>query len=62
MTKSKVNEDLQNERAKCDFNVEELTNYLDGGVKETEDRRKNGESIIYVSRRYAFEHEGINEI
>lgn len=37
-----VNVDLQNERNKCDFNVEELTNYLDGGVIETEERRKLG--------------------
>lgn len=38
----KVNEDLQKERNKCDFNVEELTNFLDGGVNETEKRKKIG--------------------
>lgn len=39
---AKVNEDLQKERAKCNFNVEELTNYLDGDAKSTEDRRSYG--------------------
>ncbi|KAJ8736597.1 hypothetical protein PYW08_007253 [Mythimna loreyi] len=37
---AKVNKDLLEERKKCDFNVEELTNYLDGGVRATEIRRK----------------------
>ncbi|CAB3239676.1 unnamed protein product [Arctia plantaginis] len=37
---AKVNEDLLKERKHCDFNVLELTNYLDGGRKATEDRRK----------------------
>lgn len=38
----KVNTDLQKERDTCTFNIEELTNYLDGGVNNTEQRRKIG--------------------
>lgn len=49
----KVNEDLQKERNKCDFNVEELTNFLDGGVDETKKRKRIGNyefiSIILTS-------------
>lgn len=41
-----MNEDLQKERAKCEFNVEELTNFLDGGIKATEDRRNDGNSYL----------------
>lgn len=37
-----VNKDLKNEREKCTFNVEEFTNFLDGGVKNTLNRRKLG--------------------
>lgn len=39
---AKVNEDLQKERNKCDFHIEELTNFIDGGVHETEKRRRIG--------------------
>lgn len=38
----KVNVDLQNERNRCNFNKEELTNYLDGGVESTIERRRLG--------------------
>lgn len=37
-----INKDLQNERDKCTFNTEELTNFLDGGVNKTLARRKIG--------------------
>lgn len=37
-----VNEDLQKERNKCQFNIEELTNFLDGGAHLTASRRKMG--------------------
>lgn len=43
MVITKVNEDLQGERKKCDFNVEELTNLLDGGASYTNQRRNMGE-------------------
>lgn len=49
----KVNEDIQRERNKCDFNVEELTNYLDGGVEVTRKRRELGEfGIVYINSYY----------
>ncbi|CAH1737123.1 probable peroxisomal acyl-coenzyme A oxidase 1 [Aphis gossypii] len=38
--KIKVNEDLQKEREKCTFNIEELTYFLDGGADKTFSRRK----------------------
>lgn len=37
-----MNEDLKGERKKCSFNVEELTNFLDGGANFTESRRNMG--------------------
>ncbi|KAF9423220.1 hypothetical protein HW555_001289 [Spodoptera exigua] len=43
---AKVNEDLLTERKKCDFNVEELTNYLDGGAQATENRRKLEDKVL----------------
>ncbi|KAJ0182748.1 hypothetical protein K1T71_002117 [Dendrolimus kikuchii] len=45
---SAVNIDLLNDRKKCDFNVEELTNYLDGGVRETNERRKIEEKVLSI--------------
>ncbi|KAG6460350.1 hypothetical protein O3G_MSEX011938, partial [Manduca sexta] len=44
----KVNEDIQRERNKCDFNVEELTNYLDGGVEVTRKRRELEIKVLSV--------------
>ncbi|KAL4084612.1 hypothetical protein QTP88_027543 [Uroleucon formosanum] len=35
-----VNEDLRNERMKCTFNQEELTNFIDGGAENTDRKRK----------------------
>ena len=35
-----VNPDLAKERQNCPFNVEEVTNLLDGGEEETTSRRK----------------------
>lgn len=40
-----VNEDLRNERMKCTFNQEELTNFIDGGAENTDRKRKIG--ILY---------------
>lgn len=39
-TKVKVNEDLAKERLKCNFDLEEVTNILDGGKEKTINRRK----------------------
>lgn len=44
--KQTVNEDLRKEREKCTFNIEELTNFLDGGVNMTIRRRKLGMSLL----------------
>jgi len=37
-----VNDDLRKERTTCTFNTEELTNFIDGGAKNTDKRRKIG--------------------
>ncbi|KAG7310802.1 hypothetical protein JYU34_003629 [Plutella xylostella] len=42
----KVNEDLARERKKCNFKVEELTNFLDGGVQYTTSRRTLENDIL----------------
>jgi hypothetical protein len=42
MASVKINEDLEKERKKCEFNIKELTNYLDGGADETKRRRTVG--------------------
>lgn len=38
----KNNPDIVRERQKATFNVEELTNFLDGGKNKTEERRNLG--------------------
>lgn len=38
----KINFDLTKERQQCSFDIEELTNLLDGGSDNTEIRRKKG--------------------
>jgi len=43
-----VNEDLRKERTTCTFDQEELTNFIDGGVENTEKRRKIGTYIIII--------------
>ncbi|XP_013176608.1 PREDICTED: probable peroxisomal acyl-coenzyme A oxidase 1 [Papilio xuthus] len=48
MSANTVNVDLQRERAKCDFNTEELTNFLDWGVKYTEKRRNLEQKVLSV--------------
>ncbi|KAM3958975.1 acyl-coenzyme A oxidase 1 [Aphomia sociella] len=48
MIKVTVNKDLGNERAKCDFNVEELTNYLDEGKENTVRRRFLENKVLSV--------------
>lgn len=37
-----VNGDLRKERQRCNFNIEELTNLLDNGEKNTKERRSLG--------------------
>ncbi|KAJ0182752.1 hypothetical protein K1T71_002121 [Dendrolimus kikuchii] len=46
MTDTKVNSDLQRERDKCTFNVQELTHVIDGGPHMTEERKKREETIL----------------
>ncbi|CAH2049995.1 unnamed protein product, partial [Iphiclides podalirius] len=48
MVAKKVNEDLQRERARCDFNIEELTNFLDWGPQYTDRRRKLEQRVLSV--------------
>ncbi|KAJ2940650.1 hypothetical protein O0L34_g14757 [Tuta absoluta] len=49
----KINEDLQRERKKCTFNIEEMTNYLDGGPERTLERRQREK--ILMSQKEFFE-------
>ncbi|KAJ8736601.1 hypothetical protein PYW08_007257 [Mythimna loreyi] len=49
----KVNEDLVKERAKCTFNVEELTYFLDGGKDKTLERKER-ERVILTKREELF--------
>ncbi|XP_053611180.1 probable peroxisomal acyl-coenzyme A oxidase 1 [Plodia interpunctella] len=44
----KVNTDLAKERAKCDFNVEELTHYLDEGADQTRRRKEVENRVLSV--------------
>ncbi|XP_045771505.1 probable peroxisomal acyl-coenzyme A oxidase 1 [Maniola jurtina] len=48
MANKKVNEDLLKERAKCNFNVEELTNLLDDGADCTKWRRTLEQNVLSV--------------
>nr|XP_026497149.1 probable peroxisomal acyl-coenzyme A oxidase 1 [Vanessa tameamea] len=48
MASTNVNEDLRNERTKCNFNVEELTNLLDDGKINTKRRRDLEEKVLNV--------------
>lgn len=45
MAKQTLNEDLQKERTTCTFNLEELTNFLDGDKENTAKRRKLGKYL-----------------
>ncbi|CAH0724578.1 unnamed protein product, partial [Brenthis ino] len=38
---TKINEDLQRERANCTFNIQELTNFIDGGPDKTKERKES---------------------
>lgn len=49
MAPTKVNIDLQNERNKCTFNVEELTNFLDEGPQNTKYRRELGKVMFFLN-------------
>ncbi|CAH0405627.1 unnamed protein product [Chilo suppressalis] len=48
MSSAKVNEDLDRERKKCVFNIEELTNFLDGGSESTRRRRETENKILSI--------------
>lgn len=51
---STINQDLQREREKCTFRPEELTNFLDGGVQKTIDRRETGEFLFIFFLFYIY--------
>ena len=42
-----INPDLEKERKDCPFDLEEVTNLLDGGKEETETRR-NFETFLFA--------------
>jgi len=42
------NPDLKKERQSCSFNKEELTNLIDGGPNQTNDRRQLGIMLSYL--------------
>lgn len=44
-TKTKVNQDLHEERQKIAFNVDEFTNWYYGGEANVRDKRYLGESV-----------------
>ncbi|XP_045495045.1 probable peroxisomal acyl-coenzyme A oxidase 1 [Colias croceus] len=46
MSKITINEDLARERSTCDFDIEELTNILDGGKDRTMLRRDTENSVL----------------
>ncbi|CAH0690973.1 unnamed protein product [Chilo suppressalis] len=48
MAVNKVNEDLLRERARYTFNIEELTNFIDGGEEGTRNRREVEDMVIHV--------------
>lgn len=43
-----VNEDLAKERRACTFNIEEVTNILDGGKDKTLQRKKIGNCFFFT--------------
>ena len=45
---TKENPDLKKERQSCSFNKEELTNLIDGGPNQTNDRRQLGIMLSYL--------------
>ncbi len=47
--KMKVNPDLAMERAKCNFNIMEVTHILDGGEENTLRRKQIGKSIFFYN-------------
>lgn len=49
MANQTINEDLQKERNMRTFNLEELTNFLNGGVQNTERKRKLGMLRVHVT-------------
>ncbi|XP_047019172.1 probable peroxisomal acyl-coenzyme A oxidase 1 [Helicoverpa zea] len=53
MNMDKVNEDLVKERAKCTFNVEELTFFLDGGKDKTLERKER-ERVMLTKKEELF--------
>lgn len=43
---AEVNKDLQRERDKCSFNVQEMTTFIDGGKERTLERKQRGEIVV----------------
>lgn len=43
---TEINKDLQNERKKCTFNIEELTEFVYGGPEKTQERIERGKSLL----------------
>ncbi|CAG9796946.1 unnamed protein product [Diatraea saccharalis] len=48
MSEAKVNGDLLREREKCNFDLKELTHFIDGGEEATRNRREVEEMVIHV--------------
>lgn len=54
--KPKVNQDLQEERQKVSFNVEEFTNWYYGGEANVKDKRYLGKHIVMESEIFPKEN------
>lgn len=48
---NKVNKDLQKERDKCTFDVQEMITFVDGGRERTLERRQRGEIVVIAPRQ-----------
>lgn len=55
---SKMNPDIQEEREKVSFNLEEFTNWYHGGVAKVEEKRFLGMTCLILSASYltTFDH------
>lgn len=47
-TSDKVNPDLENERKKCTFTIEELATYWIGDAQKLEEKRARGKVLLDV--------------
>lgn len=45
-TKVKINPDLENERKKCSFNVEEMARWWNGGENNLKTKREKGKQKL----------------